>query len=93
MKTVAAGSTLYEVYAWDAPEELGGTEAFIANIVTDSEVTTSRWGDEHLEFRHQRYEDDLAYRPEWTPYIPSFSMFGWNEPMVCPFGLLRKVFF
>ena len=93
LKTIPADSTLYEVYALDAPEELGGTEMHIATVVTDSEVTTSRWGDEHLEFRHQRYEDDLAYMPEWTPYIPTHDMSGWNGAMVCPFGFLKRLLF
>lgn len=88
---VKKGSTLYEVYALSAPVEIGGTEQLIGFIGTDSEVTRSKWGDEHLEFRHQRYEDDLAYKPEWTPYISNFDMYGYAESMVCPFGILKDL--
>lgn len=39
-------------------------------------MVTSYWGDEHMFFRHQRMEDDLVYRPEWTPYTPVFKVFA-----------------
>ena len=45
LKEVTTGSTLYEVYAWDKPEELDGSEQLIGTIVTDSEITTSLFGD------------------------------------------------
>ena len=52
LATIAVGTVLYDVYATDQPIELGGTEMKIAQIVTESEMTTSNWGDEHLFFRH-----------------------------------------
>ena len=51
----------------NAPEELGGTETKIAEVVTASELTTSNWGDEKMFFRHERMENDLAFHPEWEP--------------------------
>lgn len=90
LKTVPAGSTLYEVYAQGEPD---GEQQLIGSIETDSEITPSKFGDEHLEFRHTRYEDDLAYRPDWTPYIASHDMYGFNEQMVCPFGILKNLLF
>ena len=47
----------------------------IGKIVTTSETTTSYWGDEHMYFRHQRMDDDLAIHPEWEPYTPKYSLF------------------
>ena len=65
LQTIPAGSTLFNVYAWDQPEELGGTESLVAEFVTDSLLLTSYWGDEHMFFRHQLMDADLKYRPEW----------------------------
>ena len=67
---IPSGSKLFNVYAWDMPEELGGTESLIAELVTDSKLYTSRWGDNHMRFRHQRMDEDLKYHPEWKPYVP-----------------------
>ncbi|MCS5595079.1 MAG: hypothetical protein NZ730_11120 [Porticoccaceae bacterium] len=45
------GSTLYEVYAMDKPKELGGVETHIADLVLNTKLTTSKWGDEHFFIR------------------------------------------
>ena len=42
-------------------------------MVTASELTTTNWGDEHLFIRHQRMDDDLALKPEWTQYTPKYG--------------------
>lgn len=77
---VPAGSTIYQVYGWDKPQEMGGKEYLIGNLVTKSEVTTTKWGDEELFFRHQDMKADLAIKPEWTQYTPytgdAATMFG-----------------
>ena len=73
LASIPAGSKIYDIYAWDAPEELGGTETLIGAFVTASEFTTSMWGDDHLYFRHQRIDDDLAINPEWEPYAPLWN--------------------
>ena len=52
---------------------LGGHEYHIGDLVTTSDVTSSLWGDDHLFFRHQWTEDDVALRPEWTKYYPAYS--------------------
>lgn len=75
LATIPAGTKLYDVYAMDQPAELGGTEMKIASIQTASPLTTSNWGDEHLYFRHQRMDDDLALKPEWVPYTPTYDGF------------------
>merc|ERR1711934_1316961 len=94
LMSITEGSTLWNVYAWDNPEELGGTEQLIAKIVTTSETTTSYWGDEHMYFRHERMDDDLAIRPEWVPYTPKYSFFSLeqiaNEDSSCPFANLMQ---
>ena len=52
LATIPTESVLYNVYATDEPEELGGTETMIAKLVLKSQFTTSNWGDEHMFFRH-----------------------------------------
>ena len=54
---------------------MGGKETKIASIYTVSELTPSKWGDQHLFFRHQRMDDDLVFRPEWTQYVPKYGGF------------------
>ena len=71
LATIPSGSKLFSIYAMDVPEELGGTEALIGSFVTDSQLVTSYWGDEHMYFRHQRMDDDLAILPDWKPYTPN----------------------
>lgn len=66
---IPSGATLFKVYALDAPRELGGSEHLIGNIVMRSSGTRSTWGDKKMFFRHQRKEDDFAFRPEWEPYF------------------------
>lgn len=70
LKTIETGSILYKVFAMEAP---GVEEQHIANIVTESQLVTSKWGDEKMFFRHQRFDDDLRYHPEWmTSDLQSF---------------------
>ena len=76
LQTIPSGSKLFSIYAMDQPEELGGTEALIGSFVTDSTLVTSYWGDEHMYFRHQRMDEDLAIHPEWEPYTPNPKVFG-----------------
>ena len=45
----------WQVYALDKPADLGGEEEMIAELVLTSNLTTSRWGDTSLFFRHQEY--------------------------------------
>ena len=95
LQSIPAGSKLFNVYAWDQPEELGGTESLIAEFITASTMVTSNYGDEYLYFRHQLMDDDLKLRPEWEPYTPVFKLFGDElgdllEPYGCPFSYLWK---
>ena len=36
LASIPAGSKVYDIYAWDAPEELGGTETLIGEFVLAS---------------------------------------------------------
>ena len=98
LASIPSGTTLYTVYAMDAPKELGGTETKIAEVVTASELTTSNWGDEKMYFRHERMEDDLAIHPEWEPYTPKYGgIFNLEQQCLqqttestCPFAHLLQ---
>ena len=76
--SVPNGSTLYNVFALDNPEDIGGTETHIADVVLTSNIVTSNWADKHLFFRHQDMADDVALRPEWKKYLGTF------RPNSCP---------
>ena len=86
----------------DAPQELGGAEHLIGSLVTASETVKSHYADEHLLIRHQRAEEDIALKPEWTDYYPKYKapfsneedcLFGEPEVTekghsICPFAFL-----
>merc|ERR1712059_90240 len=73
LKTIPQGTTLYQVFALDQPEELGGTEEHIADLVLVSQMVTSLWGDSKLFFRHQDMMEDLRLKPDWNSYTPTFG--------------------
>jgi len=73
LMTIPPGTRLYRVFARSAPEELGGQESHIADLVLTSELTTSLWGDQHLFFRHQNMEDDLGLRPDWEQFTEKWT--------------------
>lgn len=73
---VPVGSTLWEVWAYDKPQELGGVESHIADVNLATAMTTSQWGDKHFYVRHQKMDVDLAQHNDWTPYTPKFHLFG-----------------
>ena len=64
----AAKRILYRIYAKAEPQDEGkGIE--IGHVTLDMPFTTSFHGDKKLFFQHQRFEDDLVYRPEWKDIV------------------------
>jgi len=74
LMTIPTGAILYKVFALDRPVELGGSENQIAELVLSSPLTTSRWGDRHLFFRHQTVEDDTSLQQTWSQHLPQWEM-------------------
>eukprot|EP00927_Polykrikos_kofoidii_P025441 TRINITY_DN22844_c0_g1_i1.p1 TRINITY_DN22844_c0_g1~~TRINITY_DN22844_c0_g1_i1.p1 ORF type:complete len:410 (-),score=49.83 TRINITY_DN22844_c0_g1_i1:138-1367(-) len=56
------GTKLFEVRAI---KQFGDPSTVIGHIELSTKLTTSKFGDEQLFFRHQRMEDDFALKPEW----------------------------
>jgi len=57
---------LFKVYAYaDHTSFVGNQRTEIGSLVTTSAFVSSKFGDEHLFFRHQYMEDDFAKHPEW----------------------------
>lgn len=73
LESIPSGSTLWEVYAFNKPCALGGTEKHIGSIIATSKQTTSQWGDKNFFVRHQKFDDDLKIHPEWAQYSSSYS--------------------
>jgi len=63
----------------DAPSELGGKEYKIGSLITTSVMTTSKFGDAGLFFRHQDMAEDLEIKPEWAPYTPGYKTKASND--------------
>ena len=76
LKSVPAGSVLYDVYGWTAPPQLGGKRVHIGELQLKGKITTSKWGDDKLYLRHQKLDEDLAYQPGWKPYYASYKLGG-----------------
>ena len=58
--SVPADATIYDVYAYDKPPPLGGVETMIGSLKLNGSLTTSKWGDQNLFFKHQNIAEDLA---------------------------------
>ena len=71
--SIPSGSKVWDVYGWDAPQELGGKEHLIGSLITTSESIKSWYSDEMLLIRHQRAEEDIALKPEWKEYYPAYG--------------------
>ena len=70
IKSIPADSTLFDVYGETGPSQTGGSEQLIGTIKIDGNFVTSKWGDDHLFFRHGNVEDDIKLKPEWADYVP-----------------------
>lgn len=91
LEQVPANSAVYDVYGQDAPWELGGAEHFMGTIVLDGSFTKSKWGDEHLFFRHQLSSDDMDLKPEWKDhYVKYNGVLGTEAMSKCPYKALLK---
>ena len=89
LKSIPIDSVLYEILALDLPEELGGQEVYIGDLVLRSAMITSKWGDEHLFFRHDDEAHDLVIKPEWNEFTPQFGFTFEDDPTQsskCPYG-------
>jgi len=73
---IPSNSDIYEVYGFDGPPQQGGVEHHIGTLELDGSFVTSKFGDEDLFFRHQFMDDDLKAMPDWTPYVPKYSLNG-----------------
>lgn len=69
---IPEGSVVWKVYGWDAPKDMGGREHLVGSLVTASETVKSQYSDDMLLFRHQRAEEDIKLRPEWTNSYPKY---------------------
>lgn len=76
LATIPKGSVLWNVYAWDQPQQLGGQEQLLGAIVLRSEMVTSHWADTKLFFKHQDMRDDLKLKPEWLEHTHKWSPFS-----------------
>jgi len=68
LATIEKDTVLWDVLAWDNPEELGGREELIGSLILTSPLVPSLWGDTKLFFRHQDMRDDFRLRPEWEEF-------------------------
>jgi len=57
---------MFTVSAIESPSSQPET---IGTIVLTSELSTSKFGDEALFFKHQRMEDDFDLKPDWLASI------------------------
>jgi hypothetical protein len=81
---IPSGTTLWDVYATDAPAPAGQQSRFIqiGSIVTASEPVLSLYGDRSLFFQHQTFENDFIMRPDWHENCPDLlNCISCNDPV------------
>lgn len=60
------GTTIYEIYAASEPR----TEPIkIGDVVTQTKFHRSKFGDQQLFFRHDKFENDLEFKPQWRKSV------------------------
>jgi len=52
LASVPADSNLYNIWAYDKPKEMGGSEKLIGTIKLRGSMVASGWGDANMFFRH-----------------------------------------
>lgn len=95
LKTIPAGTVIYDVYAIDEP---GCDEQKIGFIRINTKLNTSRWADESMFFRHGLIDnDDKGDHADFVKFRDSYSFWSWSgthhgqEPSKkfgCPFANL-----
>lgn len=70
LSMIPVGTTLWNVFAVDAPDS--NTRIPLGSIVLTEEFFVSDNGDLKLFFRHQKFAEDLARRPDWDIEFPQF---------------------
>jgi len=87
LATIEEDTVLWDVFAWDNPEELGGREEQIGSLILTSPLVPSLWGDTKLFFRHQDMRDDFRLRPEWEQFTSkatdALSQLGFEITQKC----------
>lgn len=79
LMSIPEGTTLYHVYSIANPK---AEKEHIGEIVLNSKLTTSSFGDNYLFFKHQDEAEDLKIHPEWDQHTPTVK---------CPFAKLREM--
>ena len=61
LKTIPVGTNIFDIEAFNAPEEFGGVLTKIGEIRLKTRLHTSLWGDTKMYFRHKRQRTDYKY--------------------------------
>lgn len=93
---IPKNTVMFKVFGYDCPPQHGCKDRLIGHIVSRSETTSSKWGDEMLFFQHHRYEDDIKFRPHYFEWLDFWHNGRFTEselknpaPMQkCPFMFL-----
>ena len=65
---------MFKLFTTDVcPEWDHSEERLVGYIVARSETRTSFWGDTQLFFKHQRIDDDIRRRPQYTSWVNTWT--------------------
>jgi hypothetical protein len=73
LSELAPDTDVFEVRALERPRAVAEPIGYIS---LTSRLTTSKFGDEQLFFKHQRMEDDFKSQPAWLEQIDKSAMCG-----------------
>ena len=77
LKTIKSGTHIYDLYAIEKPEE--ACEKLIGGIYLDSDLVSSKFGDEGLFFQHNYFNADLDQHSNWNDYSSHWGYFSGVE--------------
>jgi len=76
LEKISYGFHLFDVYAKSSPT---ADEEYLGKMKTSTQCYGSKYGDEHLYFRHQRMEEDFAVKPQWLTEMDLKSECGTTD--------------
>jgi len=75
------GEILYEVYAFSPADGSAEEKDFkIADVILDTPLHTSEWGDDHLFFRHFNVRRDRMYWTKAQKKLNEDPLFNKKDP-------------
>jgi len=72
---------IFKLYAISGPGfPQNDTMDYVGDIILQSNISTTKWGDDSLFFQQELFDDDLVDRPEWKAAVTEDFMYNEGLP-------------